>query len=379
MDDVPSRSLPSPSDFTTAIMVDDRKCKDFALPNSQCTWVSFNQLGDLVEQATNQDFPTYLEGELRSNTGCVDTKLQKSRTRARLTWGLPLDGGKHFEFGTPKFPSDMSNWEIKPQEAGYASYPVVIFKDADGDHEVHYKAAVQLLICPNHEVTGKASGYLMTVPDKKIVQQKTWCNGKLGFSALDAVFRKVVSIGRFQLVKVLTASTEPTCAASHWDGQTCLNSLMASDEAKCHVVRLSSICVLNAQSECVPFSWYNENLLWRSFEYKRGYPTLFFYSDNADVGKPTFPISFKQCMVGGTHDGQCSVKICASKFSFKVLTHPRKCPPGNCRFRIKFDGAISAAPGAQEYGIYHGVDRFTERNDGPPYEYAWGTFLPPTS
>lgn len=160
-------------------------------------------------------------------SGANFTGLIKEKVRSYISWGIPMDGGKVFEFGTPKFPHQTGRFGVKPEESQLTSYSVVPFS-ADGifDRQIDsadastYRAVVQILLCPN-EVTGKSAGSLFTgllPPGHGAILENTyaWCdNGdgtvafrsvcassaaaKIGYAELDAAFRKVVATGRFEV------------------------------------------------------------------------------------------------------------------------------------------------------------------------------------
>jgi len=349
---------------------DDSKCYDFAPPNSNCMWASFNQVKDLVEQATGKTFQQYLDDALKAGTGCSNTQLDS--VTARSSWGFPTEGGTHFQFGTPKYPEHTGNWLIKPADAAFASYPNLRF---DGG-KIMYKAALQLLICPDGEVTGKAAGFITTGNDQWEAahksynaddQEETWCGDKIGFSALDTAFRKAVSVGRFQLAKKFATTSETSCGSNNWDGQACLNSMMDSDDAKCHTVELKSICALvdhrapywenhNKISQwttepdvrCADADWYDKYKVMSSDG--PGSPILNIYTDGRDGVRHNEAIH--DCFVNRPKDGQCKIKVCNSKFKFGL--------------KSGWVGAVSAQRGQWGPG-----DAWRYLNDKPLAEQFW--------
>jgi len=146
------------------------------------------------------------------------------------------------------------------------AFPTVTFPDFDSTTSPHweylllqrqsstkFRAALQLLICPNGRVDGKLSGFLRpfsicdntTQPCTGCTNQSMpqYCQGTIDYATLDAAFRKATALSRFQLARNFVSSSEASCSSGSWDGRTCMNSLMAVEASKCHIVNVSFACL----------------------------------------------------------------------------------------------------------------------------------------
>ena len=86
-----------------------------------------------------------------------------------------------------------------------------------------------------------------------------FCHGTIDYTTLDAAFRKVTAVSRFQLAKKFVSSSLPACNTSNtgqWDGKACMNSLVVSNKAKCHTVHLTG-CIQQQGREDYADNYFN--------------------------------------------------------------------------------------------------------------------------
>jgi len=290
-----------------------------------------------------------------------------------------LDDGSHFVMGGPTYSEDCAVYSVRPSEAGYATYPTVTFPDnfiVTSEYNLpglevsqiqkltrdsRYKAALQILLCPSGKIHGKLSGFF---PGFKTcasdncdgcvnITQPKFCGGAIDFVTMDEVFRKVVAAARFQLAKRFLSSISSSCTWHSWDGRTCMNSLMSTADAKCHVVRLPFICLLkdDDSGSCIDYADYNDTHAGPRRANKPHRRVFWPFRILSGGINTLLPAQFMNCMQGGTKQGTCSFSICGSILKFKLGGSSN----GRSKWKIQFDGAYQKEK--QEYlQGWHTVD-----------------------
>jgi len=247
----------APSSAKHECEVDNAACMNMTLNTTSCTFASFNQLSHLMEKVhcgsqNCTDFDDYVTSKIQTYAPACSNDIVHD-FRPRSNWrAIPVDSqGSYdsagdyrlFVFGVPRFDEQVKQYGVMPADAGTALFVTTELDrtqttDPDNEHKGYlWLTALQVALCSDGTVQGK----LGMVPSSG-----SFCSGDLGYSRMDAIFRDAVAVARFQLVKARQETTSAHCSEATWDGRQCMNDLMSDSGAKCHLVKIDHICLVDA-------------------------------------------------------------------------------------------------------------------------------------